>query len=36
VWFDDLASVPTSYPEFFETLESLGAELVLDDARSSA
>ena len=36
VWFDDLASVPTSYPAFFETLESLGAELVLDEARSSA
>jgi 3-phosphoshikimate 1-carboxyvinyltransferase len=36
VWFDDLASVPTSYPAFFDTLESLGAELVPDDARSPA
>jgi len=36
LWFDDLASVPTSYPAFFETLEALGAELVPDDARSPA
>ena len=24
LWFDDLASVPTSYPGFFETLAALG------------
>jgi len=28
--FDDLASVPTSYPDFFDTLTALGAELVPD------
>jgi 3-phosphoshikimate 1-carboxyvinyltransferase len=28
VWFDDLASVLTSYPGFFETMASLGSELV--------
>jgi 5-enolpyruvylshikimate-3-phosphate synthase len=26
--FDDLSSVPTSYPAFFDTLASLGAEIV--------
>ena len=36
VWFDDLASVPTSYPAFFATLESLGAELIPDDVRDTA
>jgi len=36
VWFDDLSSVPTSYPGFFGTLEALGAELVPDDAPGSA
>jgi len=30
VTFDDLSSVPTSYPTFFETLAALGAELVTD------
>jgi 3-phosphoshikimate 1-carboxyvinyltransferase len=30
VGFDDLSSVATSYPTFFETLTSLGAELVPD------
>ncbi|MCE9626361.1 MAG: 3-phosphoshikimate 1-carboxyvinyltransferase [Candidatus Eisenbacteria bacterium] len=32
VWFDDLASVPTSYPAFFETLAELGGALVPEDA----
>ncbi len=27
VWFDDLASVPTSYPSFFDTLAGLGGSL---------
>ncbi len=27
VWFDDLASVPTSYPAFFDTLAGLGGAL---------
>src|SRR5262249_61750420 len=31
--FDDLTSVPTSYPAFFETLAALGAELVPDAGR---
>ena len=26
--FDDIASVPTSYPAFFDTLAALGAEVV--------
>jgi 3-phosphoshikimate 1-carboxyvinyltransferase len=30
ILFDDLASVPTSYPGFFETLAALGGELVPD------
>ena len=28
--FDDLSSVPTSYPAFFETLAALGADIVAD------
>lgn len=32
VWFDDLASVPTSYPGYFETLAALGGALVPEDA----
>jgi len=35
VTFDDLASVPTSYPAFFATLAALGAELVPDTGRSA-
>lgn len=31
IWFDDLASVPTSYPAFFETLAALGGTLVPED-----
>ena len=30
VWFDDLASVATSYPGFFDTLVALGGEVVAD------
>ncbi len=30
VWFDDLASVATSYPGFFDTLVALGGEVVPD------
>ena len=31
IWFDDLSSVPTSYPAFFETLAALGGTLVPED-----
>ena len=31
VWFDDLASVPTSYPMFFETLAGLGGALIPEE-----
>lgn len=32
LWFDDLASVPTSYPAFFETLVALGGEVLPEPA----
>ena len=32
VWFDDLRSVPTSYPAFFDTLAGLGGTLVPEEA----
>ena len=32
VWFDDLRSVPTSYPAFFDTLAGLGGVLVPEEA----
>ena len=35
VWFDDLSSVPTSYPGFFETLAALGADVVPESAGSA-
>lgn len=31
VWFDDLASVPTSYPAFFDTLAILGGTIVPEE-----
>jgi len=34
--FDDLASVATSYPTFFETLAALGAEVVPESALKGA
>jgi 3-phosphoshikimate 1-carboxyvinyltransferase len=36
VWFDDLASVPTSYPGFLDTLAALGGELVPEPAAGGA
>lgn len=36
VWFDDLSSVPTSDPAFFDTLAALGAELVPDTSADGA
>ena len=36
ILFDDLASVATSYPAFFDTLAALGAELVSDPDAGAA
>ncbi len=36
VWFDDLASVATSYPDYFDTLASLGAAVLPDTEAGGA
>ncbi len=36
LWFDDLASVPTSYPGFFDTLAALGGGVVPEPAAGGA